>query len=346
MPALILKGCAVTPAGQTVDVLWSARTLGDGQALWWQLRYVLDSACIGKRQYAHLVIRDNLSSVWEPVWSRCGVSSETAFVSSLRSVAAGGGDIASNNVADEHMLSTIGLLIVLLAWGAGRRKAIDRQQAIVCLEVMLFKLLSAEEAMVSRAAADDERAYALCANREERAELCSCLGAAFEGWGAGRAPQASLATLLVGLMRSAFCDAATALLRKLLRRVAATAEGAADERLGNGALELRDACRTPAHKRRRMDPDLREALVSTGVRRGLAQTPAQIARAREISAESSVRTAVATTLASYRAEMHLRMRDAPHLSIAFDGKRLGKPAKETIVIAAWQGDHQEGMWLP
>lgn len=86
--------------------------------------------------------------------------------------------------------------------------------------------------------------------------------------------------------------------------------------------------------------------MSTGVRRGLAQTPSQIARAHGISAESSVRTAVATTLASYHAEMHLRMRDAPRLSIAFDGKRLGQPAKETVAIAASQGDHQEGMWLP
>ena len=35
-----------------------------------------------------------------------------------------------------------------------------------------------------------------------------------------------------------------------------------------------------------------------------------------------------------------------HLSVAFDGKRLGHPAKGTICIAGWEPTHRYGFWLP
>ena len=87
-----------------------------------------------------------------------------------------------------------------------------------------------------------------------------------------------------------------------------------------------------ALQKRRVDPHLRQWVCQRALEDGTAKTPGQAANMLDCKVPlPSVSDWEIRELSSMRAEMHLRFREARAIGCAWDGIRLGNPAKEYLV---------------
>ena len=328
-----------------MKLLWKASLPAEGGAsVQWGLPGVLDSTYLGKLKYTHQVVKENLLRIWAPAWLRCGLDKDEVFTISAK--AAEQRNLNTEGSPLDYSLTTAGLLGFLLSL-TGKRAHTDRQRGKACLRQLLGHLLAGSEAADLMGGAADEEVLAACPDRQPLS-TCPCLGKLLDEHAAAAGPpQAKLASLLLTLFVSASCLASLAMLRRLLQSVCAAIELVVEDRLSSDALTYgHPGWNAAGAKRRRTDVSFRSALCVDAVRQGMGQTPAQIARARGNIAPQTVRNLTTAEVSGYRAALFFILRKVQHLSLAFDGKRLGQPAKETICIAGWEPIHRYGFWLP
>eukprot|EP00972_Heterocapsa_arctica_P115191 16446485-Heterocapsa_arctica.AAC.1 len=87
---------------------------------------------------------------------------------------------------------------------------------------------------------------------------------------------------------------------------------------------------------RRVDQDLRLAIVQTAMETKKAKTPMALARAGACGnlVSSTVAGWIPKHMAHVRASLFLSFKNAQHVSIAFDAGRIGSPKEETLTIVA------------
>lgn len=101
-----------------------------------------------------------------------------------------------------------------------------------------------------------------------------------------------------------------------------------------------------AKRRRRMDEDYRQALLSQVVSKGLALNTAAYARAVQ---DVNAKTAASWDrrfLGWYQAAGFRAFTNSKGISLATDACRVGQPGQEMLLTAIFDGDRNVGMWLP
>ena len=98
-------------------------------------------------------------------------------------------------------------------------------------------------------------------------------------------------------------------------------------------------------KKRRLDQDLREAIVQSAMEAKRARTPMAFARASGIVAPTTVATWIPKHMSNLRAAMFMSFAGCQNISLAFDAGRIGSPKEETLLVAACVVEKNLAQWL-
>lgn len=255
---------------------------------------------------------------------------------------------APEDARDEWMLSTAGCGIVLL-YGcfAFREKSKKRlMKGLLC--TLLEALLNPEFLEDSGVAMMDLGSLCQCRAYRQGAESCPHLrGAVKQLRREGTAPQRKVALALEEAITMVdVCPPSCHWLRRAILAVRNVVDAAAPSMAFTQDATKAESTRAPGKKRRRVDQDLKHAVINDMIVSGRAKSSHAAARSLgDVVAKSTDKWDDRASLL-YQAACWASCQGLRALSVAVDAKRLGQPAEETEVFAAWAWPQDVAMWLP
>lgn len=260
----------------------------------------------------------------------------------------------SDKQRQEFMLSTAGVLCVLLGWALSRHTTSDRARARDILIGIAERLARpALDSLVWFHALVDE-AHALCsasAGADGRCQHIAQLQSVFDALVQDPVAQ-TLARTMCEIDRRIvadrlLCDATRSLRAALLSKVSGFFDQAVATLERSDPLDEKTPKLGCMNKRPRIDEDLKRVVATSCVQEGRVASGAAWARATKRVSASSTRSWEHTAMRTYMVAGSRLMKDGVTvLSLVEDASRIGDPAEDTMVYLAWSGKHNTGLYLP
>lgn len=253
-------------------------------------------------------------------------------------------------VREEWLVSTSGLALIMVVIATIFRKRAHKAAARGLLQALLAALLDGDCVTKHPSLQLDVATLRQCdafSNQDD--PCCEHMKLVFAALGnASAAAQARLAdALLVAGPLVAICPATVAWLSAALAAFSEDIAEAIPRKACKGdVLQSRAACRNDEMKRRRIDEDLKKAVCTDMVVDGRADQARDGARLMGLGGATAAKWDEKELLNYQAACWKLCERSGCSLSVALDGKRIGQPAEETEVVAAWTWPQQVAFWLP
>ena len=248
---------------------------------------------------------------------------------------------------DEYHASTRGLLLMLTFLQAHVRSHPTRHKVALCLQVWFEALVPAEAVGTLALQAIPELTMRACPlfNGDPCRHIRQCLRR-LEA--TGSSVQARMRDHVLDLWElSSSCQSCKA----RLSEVVASLSDHMDSHLEAGAYTMnprkrREQKPRAGARRQRIDEDYKRAVVEDTVSSGAARTPRALMKADGIAEPDDVAKWTELHTLQRQSAAWLTFRNVQHLGLCGDASRLGNPAEETLMMAAWSGDASRGCWLP
>jgi hypothetical protein len=247
---------------------------------------------------------------------------------------------------NEFMVSSCGLIVVLLHCNVDSRSRELQHRAAMLLEAWLVKMLPPH--------AVDEIANLAPAGLLQQCPMhnggiCPHMQGAL-AWLADtrHAAQVRLAYALKDASQSAgICEVAVVWTREVLKTIEPLLdEGLEAAAYTSDAMKSNAAALTACTRKRRVDEDLKTAIIDHMVDSKRAKSGRAAARADGSVDAGLVRKWEERALLEYQAAIWDIAENVEHISMSLDAKRIGQPAEETEVIACTAYPGKLAWWLP
>ena len=329
----VLTASGLTSAGRPVEFLWKAwRAVDQPAQVRFELKRVLPTVGfneVSKNTRLSDVVKTQITK-WRQDWQMFGSTETDVFGRSAHSVKLHsrwhGSDEPTPGAEYDFWLSTKGLVVCLLYWGESRKQVENREVAQVAFRLFLERTLSADDVLALDAQNVSPAHRLLCKQEHRCRTACrlSCLGQLGGGVGAHENLQLTMLRLYDARGCDACCAHSTALVDAVSSSIAAGLEMRGDNNLQTCRLALRG----PTGKRRRMDPHLQAECLRSGNQPGSSSQP-RVSGAG--FSDGSQKYWTMRHCCEYQANTHLSLGSTVVFSAAFDGVRVGRPAREFLV---------------
>ena len=251
---------------------------------------------------------------------------------------------------EEWLISTPGVAVVTMLIATTFRKRAHKAAARGLLHAFFAKLLGGSCLTSHPELQLDVPTLRQCDMFHDQADpCCEHMKLVFAASGnEGVAEQARAAeALLVAAPLMAVCPATATWIKVALASLSHDIAEAIPHKACRGdALQSRAAFRDDELKRRRIDEDLKKTVCTSMVLDGRADQTRDGARLVGIGGSTASKWDEKEALKYQAACWKLCEQAGCSLSVALDGKRLGQPAEETEVFAAWVWPQEVAFWLP
>ena len=351
-PGVLTLSCCGA-SGQKVDLSWkcSRHASPDGAGLAearWEFRRVLSS--LGGQLEPHIIIKDQ-KFILPQVFKSLGLDFAQHVLPSRHALAqkAGRNKVQSAGASEqEWVITTAGIVVLLHHWGLTRKRVSDRGTAQLVCQAFFEGCIDPGVAK-SFALALGAHHLQLCGAGAKDGACWHATGFASKVAAATGSPQhLANQALQLASTQSATCPALAAHAKSLLQAVVHHIHVHLDQVLKEDILKHATDLELFAKsgKRRRIDEDLRQALVTEAHRKGLGWSSGTIAKCKGICARATATRMDTELLRQYKASGHLLMASGLRsLTISLDCSRLGNPADDVLLCAWWEAQHNIGGWL-
>lgn len=343
---VLLSFRATLPDGQHVSTSWKAHTPpgagGSANSTFrWELRRVLRALGLVETKWRKMWAIINEGWVkWQAFGLMCGYvpgehmgRSRHSLLKSAKPV-----DAAEVDAAEQEFWDSTEILLCMVSCLLGtRRRVSDRDRATV-VGARFFEA-TLQVADVEALAMWDIPPHAMekCNKGNDAYGLCECLQPALADPGlsqsADMAPQLFMHRKAMALARALPCNAAAAALRIVVDELAAAIHNSVDTWAegdwprGENAIVLSES----SQKKRRVDFHVRQYVVSSALEDGRQASCSQVFRSLAGVAQNSPVKWRGVEMSAYRATTMAAFNPNMTVSLAVDGSRLGRPAKEVLV---------------
>ena len=312
----------------------------------WELRRVLLDLSVEKR--CNKWLRDNRST-WEELFEVAGGSWKGSVWPSITAFRATNPRKAIPcHFRDEYQIITRALLVMLFHRAARGRNPESRDKAMKMLESVLGRLnwpppnFSKNPGLVPRVVTS------VCFRDPDNGQMC-------------KHPKYELSQVLnregltllervvrileVCLTQAVECHAAGQWYRHLLGLIESFIDENVPLHAVDDPLQASNVVLEGDSRKRRLDQDLREAIVQTAVEAKRARTPMAFARASGIVAPTAVATWIPKHMGNLRAAMFMSFAGCQNSSLAFSAGRVGSSKEEALLVAACVVEKNLAQWL-
>lgn len=251
------------------------------------------------------------------------------------------------HVRDEFQISTKGFVSILLYYSVASRGE-KKQRMRVLAHVFLSKFVDHGGILAMGVAQPSEEIAQRCQHRGAD-PLCHHLRNAISGaMGAVGVDPAEVALRLAGaiLPLTERCAAAEGYYHRMVCALSGHIEKQASDLGSADPLVVPCVVLGDGPRKRRMDEDLKRAVVSTAMGAKRAKTVGAMVRATGMVAEKTAAAWVGPHMTEYMCACRLSFAKARTLSLSFDATRVGCPKEETLACAAYAVDLDIAAWLP
>lgn len=345
-----LCGAAATPTGGRISVTLKASIFSDCEVVW-ELRLVLDALGVKVQEAVKYARRHKLSAV-QAVCESMGYPYENALIYSRKAALAAGVDFndpeASKYIQQEWSLKTADLvmfLVLLVKCSAGRKKALA--QAVwrffcsnclppTCAGLRCF----ADARMADGVECSEGPAAPVCSHISRIQDILS-MSTPDEH----NTPQDMCASVLEEVVAGDlacphvgrwFQGFVSDLLTPIRMHLPVAGQ--------NNALKA-SPCYGP-RKKRRMDEDMKKAIVERVRQDGLAPNAPTWARATGQANPKSMDRVRDEHLAAYHFASRECFEECCTIKLALDGARLGEPKEEYFIAVAENCETNQAAWCP
>lgn len=223
---------------------------------------------------------------------------------------------------------------MLLHFASARRKLEDRAKAATLAKLFAERVLSAG-ADQSITETPPDCAKDLCQTQPVVDGVCACMLEAAIGVKASSqtppSPQSVVPLRLASLSTSLSCAGVRAWVHAVLSSFALHVFEGIESRADLKWHKSADAAVAGLHKRRRVDPHIREFALVTATQTGEAASTSMAVRSLDGVDPSKASRWQVLEMAAYLSSCRLTTSKAGALSIALDASRLGKPARDFLL---------------
>jgi hypothetical protein len=303
-------------------------------------------ACREKRCNKYL--KDNRAT-WEEkfevaalTWDEAIWPSVTAFRSKNP------GQAVPCHLRDEYQITTKALLVMLFRKAARAHRKADKDNAMQILDTLLTRCSWPPDSMkdFNPGLVDVDAVCPLAPDAVE-CGLCEHMQ---KGFADALAEDSDLLALLIRCLdlcfsSSARCPVASEWYKHVLSMVASFIDEQAPECCEEDALRASHVVIEGNARKRRLDQDLRHAIVQSAMQSKRAKTPMAFVRATGMVAPTTAATWIPKHMGNIRAALFLSFKGCQHLALAFDAGRIGSPKEETLTVAALIVEQNKAQWL-
>lgn len=346
--AKYFESTSLTSMGATVCLSWKAMLFRS--RILWELRRVAHS--LGWMEKLCKSVKRQRAA-WSTALEVFGLSYEQHIVESQKAATARGVASLPAPSADdsecmvEYAVSTAGLAVILLHTCVSRHAKKDREVALHVFAMWFSMVISGARAKELASHDISADLQDQCQSKPHGHDSCSHI----RSWskacaGAGESPPQMLLvkTLVRAYTLSAGgCPALQGWLRQRLAVICEEFSGCMD---GVGESDPLKAMHLRGAKRRlRVDKDFKEAVVSTVIRCKRSRTSAAWLRAQGEFHDNLAAAWTEKSLCETLSASRFAFSQGQVFSIAGDCSRVGKPAEETYLAAAYCVDTKLAVWL-
>ena len=247
---------------------------------------------------------------------------------------------------DVPTVSTAALLVFLRFAGVWCRTKISKSRCVMALHALLDVFLLPAALDQASALLKADGTINFCRVGAAGNGPCCHVDQCDECVDASQRPQYCVAKIF---QKTATLSSACATLQAADQHLISLLVNCVADRLGVVATTIQPKVGMLLHgrsKRRRVDEDYKEYVVSEALRLGRGHNANAVVRG-DAAADSGIGAKWHEQLCCFeQASAWLTFHDVQDISLAGDASRLGCPAEETEFIAAWSPSVDYGVWLP
>jgi hypothetical protein len=342
-PHWFIRG-AITDTGENLTMKMKAISYSSsvGSRILWELRRVF-SIMYNDRKNVDLktLLKENRFEL-SVYFHQIGLDFEMEFSPSMRSAKARGLDTAGAD--QEHMMSTVGLLAMLLFWSREKHLEKHKERATSVVECLLSN--GCAEGFTDGVPIEEAppACFPLCAISADANGHCQCLRLhlhnhpTHRSWSGMRKLRARLHYLTASTIQVDSCKSIRGWYCFALQAAADAIDGSIEQwtegdtlTVARDAVDLHSRC-----KRMRIDYHLRQAVSTAVQERGLASSTSAFCRANGLASAGGASNWNERTCAEFVAANLLSFPRIGSVYLGGDCGRFGRPAEENLVLMGWE----------
>lgn len=327
---------------------WAVSPPGDpaNTVLLWELRRFLD--IVWERSVeVHHFLRKFRDEFVEDL-GLAGLCPDDEIMLSAKAWRARSSDPPPPHLQEEYQISSEGLVCLLARWSSARRLAKHRSACASTLQSLMASCLTDGRATEVLTACPAIELLQQCDCFDESRRGCAHFVGVYDAVNRhGQAPQMLVAELVALLAQHAGCCAAIkAWLAVLLPFMCHRFVDRVTSEFEDDPLQARPDSLCTNSRKRRIDSDLKTAVVMDAMAKRRAMTPGAYATATGEYARSTAATWQPVLMGQYRAACFSELGGGDIYAVAFDASRLGQPKEETLMLALSLPLQGRAGWLP
>eukprot|EP00971_Amphidinium_carterae_P055293 1089921-Amphidinium_carterae.1 len=334
---VLLTASHCTHSGLLVQASLLAWTTASGVV--WELRRFLAPA--GFKETKGLPLKEHVRRNF-PVWQsylRYLQLPEASLVRSVKSLIARGVAMdAVGEASQEHQVTTVGMLALLLHWCHHRKSKDDKDKAVALLKGVLMQALPPHD-LDGLLDMSPQRPHVevACSDGAVTGGPCTCWKrflVSLSERPEQDSPQLAVACvlLLASEPTRTVCVAVRSRLTDVLLHAATLIDGAYGHWGESSWQKSASASVQGQHKQRRISAQVKQ-WITQSVSAGRFMSGEEAMTTLECTSASSYKNWRASDLVALRLKLHEHMHTCRNLSIAVDATRLGRPAQEWLFAA-------------
>ena len=247
-------------------------------------------------------------------------------------------DVDPDKVQDEYYISTLGLIVWLCVWSFSRQTGADKERARAMQEALFAALLHPQTWFYDSLAARHTAALAECEFQTTSGQPCRCVKYLMKDISNELADWrwSHFQTFLVDILFDNSCASYCALANRLPKEIAFYCDCGILAREEADPLKSARQFNGPGGKRRRIDPEFKDAIVKLSV--SDATKPNTAASFTGTCSAKTATDCIVKGLKSSKLACQNQMRCTGAVCMADDSSGHGKPSESTLMSIIFDGN--------